>query len=312
MRIYFEYGIKHRATLSLASNGFVRLSVPTKATWGVGQHYNVRLVGLGLHGWTVHPFTACSLPERVREGQSVDSELILHVRPRGGFTARLAKHAGHHPNAKMRILLYGPYGGVDMRRIVSSDRFLVVAGGSGAGWMIPLISAFQRRLALEPQGLPSMRVILATRDVATQRWFEDAITDLSLGDGRLMDHLKLEMFYTGGCEDRSAPRYTGQFLAKPDDLEKAPVAEQPYEIHSNYESSDTKSRVDGVRHFDYRPDLPGMVEREAHEGDRISVLVCGPLSMQSDVANAVARQQASVLKGASRDIYLHLEHFSWA
>ena len=41
-------------------------------------------------------------------------------------------------------------------------------------------------------------------------------------------------------------------------------------------------------------------------------VLCGPLSMQSDVANGAARVQLDVVKSGSKDIYLHMEHYSWA
>jgi hypothetical protein len=45
----------------------------------------------------------------------------------------------------------------------------------------------------------------------------------------------------------------------------------------------------------------------------MAVFCCGPLSMQSDVANAVAKEQLQGLRAAkAKDVYLHLEHFSWA
>jgi predicted transcriptional regulator len=59
-----------------------------------------------------------------------------------------------------------------------------------------------------------------------------------------------------------------------------------------------------------RPDVGGIVAEEAiAAGEKsLGVFVCGPLSMQADVGRAVAGEQ---FKGR-RDVYLHMEHFSWA
>jgi len=42
------------------------------------------------------------------------------------------------------------------------------------------------------------------------------------------------------------------------------------------------------------------------------VFVCGPASMQIDMSNAVAAEQLTILRGGRNDVYLHMEHFSWA
>ncbi|KXS99408.1 hypothetical protein AC578_8131 [Pseudocercospora eumusae] len=133
IRIYFQHGISHRASVSIASNGFICVRIPTQASWTVDQHFFVRFMSLGLHAWTIHPFTACSLPTRASALEKADSELVLYIRPRGGFTSRLARHAESHSNSFIRVLIDGPYGGVEMQKLVTSQRQLIVAGGSGAG-----------------------------------------------------------------------------------------------------------------------------------------------------------------------------------
>lgn len=69
-----------------------------------------------------------------------------------------------------------------------------------------------------------------------------------------------------------------------------------------------------TRRLPVRPDLPALVAREAVAvgGQPLSVFVCGPLEMQSDVSNAVAREQLGIAKSGLGDIHLHMDHFSWA
>jgi NAD(P)H-flavin reductase len=62
--------------------------------------------------------------------------------------------------------------------------------------------------------------------------------------------------------------------------------------------------------------LPSIIAEE-HEaqlvGTSMGVYLCGPLSMQKDVANAVAARQAHVLQdGGVKALELEVEHFSWA
>ncbi|EME77873.1 uncharacterized protein MYCFIDRAFT_50576 [Pseudocercospora fijiensis CIRAD86] len=316
IRIYFQHGISHRASVSIASNGFICARIPTQASWTVGQHFFIRFMSLGLHACTIHPFTACSLPTRTSYLAKTDSELVLYIRPRGGFTSRLARHAEAHPNSPIRVLLDGPYGGVDMQRLVTGQRQLIVAGGSGAGWLLPMISAFLRRQELSgPDVVPSSaKVVLATRDLATCSWFEETVRELLASEeGKLPANLEVEVYYTGS----EAAVETGQLLHSTEKPEKAENVQRTLERgDSGSDSSDSRPMdISGIKHFQARPDLRAMIRAEATSSsltDELGVFVCGPLSMQSDVSNAVAQEQLPVMKNGAKSIYLHMEHFSWA
>lgn len=326
IRTYFEHGIRHRATISLASNGFIRVSVPTNARWQAGQHFFVRFFTLGLHAWSIHPFTACSLPQPVAELESAKSELVFYIRPRGGFTARLARFAESNPGASVRVLLDGPYGGVDMRKIEESDRQLVIAGGSGAGWVLPMISAFIRKqqrpdLAEKQAGvLGSMKVVLATRDTATAQWFEKAVRQtIGSHERETGSHadVQVDIFFTGPRDPSTTTTSAGQFLKDIDDPEKAVEVTESHKSvdagsHSDAESSPNTALI---QHREGRPALAAFVREHAAStvgNEELGVFVCGPLSMQNDLQNAVAAEQLKVVKGARKPVYLHMEHFSWA
>ena len=143
LRIYFEHGINNHGAITLTPNGFVCVKVPTKAVWHVGQHFFVRFMTLGIHAASIHPFTACSLPSQTSE----ESELVFYIRPRGGLTSRLARQAATRPGSSVRVLLDGPYGGISIEKIQQSQRQIVIAGGSGAGWVLPMLLA-RLRLSL--------------------------------------------------------------------------------------------------------------------------------------------------------------------
>jgi NAD(P)H-flavin reductase len=331
VRIYAEYGINHRAQLSLVTNGFVQVRVPTKATWAVGQHYFVRFMAMGTHAWTIHPFTACSIPSA---DPSKESELVFFIRPQGGFTARLANFVESSPNASVRVLLDGPYGSVHARTLEQSQRILVITGGSGAGWMLPFIEAFCIRHdaisnAEEKDGAglrPSLRAILVTRDIATTSFFEEEIRRIIAshsGNGAALA-VEIEIYYTGTQENKASPAITGQFLTKLDDPEsKNYCVNEKLEETSSGSSSDKERRGDslssersaGVAHHDGRPNFAAVVRDEAaatQQGGDLAVFVCGPLSMQSDVADAAAKEESAVMKSGKGSVYLHVEHFSWA
>ncbi|KAH8195079.1 hypothetical protein TruAng_010755 [Truncatella angustata] len=322
-RIYFEHGLNHRAELSRTSNGIIRVSIPTKATWTVGQHYFVRFMALGMHAWTIHPFSVCSVSSHDMNLSKEGNELLFYIRPRGGFTSRLADFVGSNPNMKVRVLLDGPYGGVSPKTITGRRRLLVIAGGSGAGWTFPFILDFLKQLPKRESVVDmgpyiSLRIILATRELSTVEWFEKEVQQIldSLSVFRTPG-LEVEIYYTGSdaIEQRLV---TERLPATQNDPEKA------HELQRNQGKPMSNSgvskpyyaqNVQHVQQHDSRPDLATIVAEEARaisQAQDLSVFVCGPLSMQNDVSNIVAQEQLVVAKRGTGDICLHLEHFSWA
>lgn len=281
-------------------------------------------MGLGPHALTLHPFTACSLPSRGARSGFDESELVFFIRPRGGFTARLAHYTELHTNAKMRVLLDGPYGGVDSTAINDSQRMLVIAGGSGAGWILPFITAYlERQLQAESpadeDSRQSLRVILVTRDILTTTWFEEEVRHLLKSQSETPTRgLEVEIYYTGSESNKENPVQTGQFAKVLDQPEKASQSTHA-PVTSTSDADDGQKTAPSLglnlQHFQSRPDLAAKVEQEARlggAGHSLGVFVCGPLSMQSAVSAAVAREQLGIAKRGTGDIFLHLEHFSWA
>ena len=245
------------------------------------------------------------------------------------------------PGGQVPVLVDGPYGGIDNQKYFNSDRLVVVAGGSGAGWMLPFIEQFLRYLSLtmvqdslteetqeikqtsdellsqQPlRGPRSLRVILATKDMETRKWFHTTLNSL-ISDYKSLDtssDLSVEVHLTGDAE------YIAQPLTKsfPDlgtsgssSSEEAPTKEYIDEPSKFYTHNVPQEEVRG------RPDLPSVIREEAisagNSGHTVGVFVCGPLTMQDDIRNAVANENLRILRNPKRGaMYLHLEHFSWA
>lgn len=210
-----------------------------------------------------------------------------------------------------------------MTKILQSKRQLVVAGGSGAGWLLPMIIAFLRRIEVEAgkasdTASSTMKVVLATRDLATRQWFEETFRQLlaDFGLEKTPDGLDVELYYTGSEENAAAPKATGQFLHKLEDPEKAPDTVNTVALRSSdSEVSSNMSKQLSAKMTDSRPDLPALIREESAltaTNSQLGVFACGPLSMQSDVSSAVAAEQMAICKGAAKGVYLHMEHFSWA
>jgi hypothetical protein len=243
--------------------------------------------------------------------------LVLYIRPQGGFTARLAKHAESHPNSTIRVLLDGPYGGIHGQTLSSSTRQLVVAGGSGAGWLLPMISTFlhdhQHGTVATAEPSRSAKVVLATRDAATHEWFEETVLELlsTFGLEKVPANLEIELYYTGAGHEQPDTKAdtASNKLVEAQANEKQPVA------RAGSDSSSEVARAKSLKRFNGRPDLQSMVHAESTSptlNGQLGVFVCGPASMQIDTSNAVAAEQLAVLRGGRNDVYLHMEHFSWA
>lgn len=305
-----------------ASNDFIRVVVPTKTTWTAGQHYFVRFSSFGRHSLSTHPFTVCSLPTRAPASVAAQSELVFYIRPQGGFTSALAKHAEQNPSFTTKVLIDGPYGGTNLQQVARATRLIFVAGGSGAGWLLPMMETFLRQVGsskylevssdnaggrVEKSDKRSARVILATRDRATEAWFAAAVDELYSKYVAVdpANHLEIEVHCTTTDRVRStgeATRDNSNSNGSLDARQRSPDAEKAL------------PRADLAKGHSYgRPDLPEIIASEAKEGSRITgVFACGPLSMQHDLSNAVANQQLGIMKNGSEEMYLHMEHFSWA
>ncbi|OAG06197.1 uncharacterized protein CC84DRAFT_1092426 [Paraphaeosphaeria sporulosa] len=322
-RIIFEYGFTQKARINVEENGFTRIVVPAKFKWTPGQHCFLRFTSLGLlPALSSHPFTICSSPS-IEEDRP--SELVFYIRHQKGFTRKLYQHALERAGVEVPVQVDGPYGGATLQKYRDSDRLLVVAGGSGAGWILPFVERFARAglitqkgerkessadpektSALETGAAPgpkSLRVILATRDTSSRKWFLSSVSKLLARYPST--HVHVEVHSTGSAakeadlpEQAEAPRS----ISSADEIE---IHTKGHDVH-----------VPG-KELEGRPRLPAIIKEEAAKAaeasESLGVFVCGPETMQNDVRNAVAAENLEILKGSRAEgVYLHSEHFSWA
>jgi NAD(P)H-flavin reductase len=317
--------------LSVDNSGFIRVAIPAKFNWRPGQHCFLRFTSLGLqHAISSHPFTICSLPSMQPGDQN---ELVFYVRPHGGFTAKLRTQALENPGSSIPVLVDGPYGGINMSRYTDVDNILVVAGGSGAGWCLPLIEQFVRHgphsqsthmSHKDPSDIEkdipsdrstrptSLRLVLATRDTASRRWFLEAVEEIlaryhttSVSSG-----VRVQVYLTGeAAREAGSPEQISEDVSKPSVLSL--VGNRMVISEEEHHGTVTGSEFEG------RPLLSSIVKEEAQTltGGRqlLSVFACGPATMQNDVRNAVAAANIEILRGSlAGGVYLYTEHFSWA
>ncbi|CAA9960120.1 putative ferric reductase [Pyrenophora teres f. maculata] len=330
LRSAFEYKWTQKAHIAVEENGFTRVTIPAHFHWIQGQHCFLRFTGFGiLPALSAHPFTICSSPQRSSDEAS---ELVFYIRPQGGFTAKLYQHALLKSDVPIPVVVDGPYGGVNPSRLRDADRLLVIAGGSGAGWCLPLIEHFARSASTssdEEQGngelaeksaprgqknYTSLRVVVATRDTKSRLWFERTVAELlaKFATPDLSSSVHIQIYLTGG-----ATQLPDLSTSPASPSHSAASTSSDEIIVETGKGVDLAAAVVPSKEFEGRPPLPQIVQEEATQaaeaGESLSVYVCGPEIMQNDVRNAVAAENLKILSGSqSGGVYLHSEHFSWA
>ncbi|KAF2627259.1 hypothetical protein BU25DRAFT_468896 [Macroventuria anomochaeta] len=172
----FEYSFTQKAHIHMEDNGFIRLTIPL--------------------AFSSHPVTICLLPSVQAKGKS---ELVFYIRYSHGLT-KLCDYAQKHPGTVVPVLIDGPYRGINMQRFNKADRLLVVAGGSGAVWILSFLELFCRqRSAIDAadgafekdfktgdeerqttrlEHCCNVRIVLATRYTSSRTWFLEIVAEL--------------------------------------------------------------------------------------------------------------------------------------
>jgi ferric-chelate reductase len=308
-KTYLFHGL-HTATIRLLSCGMLEITIPTVISWQPGQHIFIRFLTLSLHGLTGHPFTISSAAHKA-EICGHPSEMKFYVKAQGGFTARLTKLVDRKPSLNIRVFLEGPYGGISAGTLAQLDRLLVVSGGSGAGFSLGVMDDTIRRIVAGGR-LQRLQNVYATRHDAVAEWYSEEIERLTAPvhktlpsgqDNRISTSIRVTSSKTPSQE---TPMLGS--TSDPEDTEKGTRNTEASPI-STVQGAHATSPIERGR----RPDLKSIISSTASQGGSLGVIVCGPDSMLHDVRNAVADEQLRLfLKNPTetREIYLHVEHFS--
>lgn len=301
MKTYFDHGIRRRANITPVSDDCLRVDVPVGpfTLWRPGQHMFLRFVTLGFHAFTAHPFTICSLPDADKLIGEPRSVMTFYVKPRGGFTGRLAAAAAANGGSvSVPVLLEGSYGGVQGRPLTEYDRALVVACGSGAGFSLPFVMEWVAAAARgavnrnEKGPRRKMTVVIATRDARMVQWYEAALTEYL--DAQNLEFpagaVEVLVYLTSGGE-------AAQMAASDDKLGPA-----------------SPIQTLGTKVLTGRPDLSAIVREVTMESNvSVGIAACGPSSVLEAVRSEAAEAELRILKsgpGAS-EVYLYSEVFGW-
>lgn len=301
IRTYFEFGFSHRARFEMVSDLALKVTIPIESTWQPGQHMFLRFVHMGIHTFSAHPFTICSVP--VVRRNAGKSKLIFFVHPRGGLTTRLAKAAVQRPEFSVPVLLDGPYGGIQGRPLYTYDHALIIACGAGAALSLPFVMENLLRSAWQAKTdgkivISKVQVVIATRDMHLVRWYEDALLEfLQENDMEIPQTLDISVYQTGRPESKINSTSKDRELSDEKTNDRSPVVKRlPINVFSG------------------RPDISMLVkDATLQPGLSVGIVACGPREVLKTVQDEAAAAQLRVVgsKPGAREVYLHSEVFSW-
>jgi predicted ferric reductase len=266
--------LKAEAKFTLLPDSTIQISIPSKMSWKPGQHFFLRFWALpGLHSYSMHPFTICSFPS--------SGEMVFFVRPHRGFTGRLKKLVETRYET-MAMSIDGPYGNRGTAsKLASSDKALLIADGSGTGYLLPLLESILQ----DPTSTAEVQVTIAVRHFTSAHWIVDEFERV-LGSHTSNRKVTIDIHITDDAAPPIGETKTDEESGKTALGNSGPVVSGSGNIAVIYGQG--------------RPDLKELARRhtmDVAEGTRVAVTSCGPASMGLDVRNACADAQGRILKG---------------
>ncbi|KAI5920587.1 ferric reductase like transmembrane component [Camillea tinctor] len=204
----------------------------------------------------------------------------------GPMTRNLARLSNaNSAGLKVPLSIEGPYGSTTHfmnRARIDFNRVLLVAGGVGATFIMPLYRAM-----LSESSAVKVQMIWAVRTPGDATW------PVNGNKNGIMDGDNIQIYLTGNILD-----------ARNNDTTASIRGEQ---IEMNDISEDRRNRYDRI-YDNKRPNFQNIVDelfRQSVE-DRIAVVVCGPAGMAQELRSCVG---VWVKKG--RRVWWHNESFAW-
>ncbi|CEO59178.1 hypothetical protein PMG11_03862 [Penicillium brasilianum] len=266
LRIWFPMTSAKLARFQAKPGQHVYLSIPSD------------LICTGSKGLLSNPFTVSEVTA---------SEIVLVLRARRGPTTQtLQTHADRFKIHRL-ICIEGPYGGnLPVAELISgAGRILLVAGGIGATFILPIYWALREQLELEAGGSDRLHFVWALRSSAEADWATDSEKQTFSQSSNVQIHL-------------TRNRFMGNTL-------NLAAQEEGTEMDELRESDDT---IGGIKPLAGRPDLKDIVDEtfSYHADEHVAVIFCGPRGMGRELRGHIGKW---VTKG--REVIWHEESFGW-
>ncbi|KXN81188.1 Ferric/cupric reductase transmembrane component 1 [Leucoagaricus sp. SymC.cos] len=157
-----------KPTLELLSAHFIRLTVPAPRFfyWRPGQSVYLTFPGVTFSPFEAHPFTISTI--NTGSGQS---DLRFFIRVHKGATKRLFDSIERERDVK--VLLDGPYSSPPL--LVGYDTVLLVAGGSGISFTLPLFLDLIQRSKLSGCACRRLTFAWTVRNLGHVSWIQSEL-----------------------------------------------------------------------------------------------------------------------------------------
>jgi NAD(P)H-flavin reductase len=262
-----------------------------------------------------NPFTVADVDDET-------GDLVLVARHRGGpITSALARFAGIKPantitqstivsreDGKIPLCIEGPYGMVKHFPNLAGgdfDRILLVAGGIGATFTVPLY-----RSIIRDNPTIKIEMIWAVRGAGDATW---ALNGTGKGKSILEDenvHIFLtgDILASGGSGAAAKSRVANRSSRAGGEGSGSTNVEGDGEVELSAMYRDRRRGRYTSQHNRKRPDLKKIVDDTFKHGsdEKVAVVVCGPEEMARELRDYVG---VWVMKG--RSVFWHNEGFGW-
>ena len=238
---------------------------------------------LSIHEFLFNPFTVASV-------SATDVTLIL--RTLHGPTTQAIGTLAHLTKAKPPINIEGPLGSSRHFPNLAAgyDRILLIAGGVGATFILPIYRSLKNQLSDEGKSLDRVKFIWSMRDIAEASWaFEP-----EEGKPVTVEQDENMKIYVTEKKDDGPDAERGVIPAGSLEMDELHWKAEDVLVNGGFE----------------RPDLTNIIDEVFRKGneERVAVLVCGPQGMARVVRKSVG---GWVEREGSREVWFHDESFGW-
>ncbi|KAF2773771.1 hypothetical protein EJ03DRAFT_264096 [Teratosphaeria nubilosa] len=299
----------------LSDTNLVEIDIPTplsekgflRPRWKPGHHAYVSLAGHPfLRTFRSNPFTVASIPRE-------DGRIRFVARILDGNTAKLARCA-KDAGVSQKVTLEGPYGvTTHADRLLQYDRVLLVAGGIGATFVVPIYRQVLADLSPSKGSFRHQKVnfVWVARTKADVTW---ALPEIETQRQGFIERLKV--FITSSTSRDLGTTTDGSLVIAGEEDEESAMAgetEEGIELEQRKnllagEDVGAAVKVEGgITFLAGRPNLGKLIEQTFSQGDseRVAVLVCGPRRLSQALRTEVGEYVES-----GRDVWFWEESFA--
>lgn len=235
----------------------------------------------------------------------------------------------------MPVSIDGPYGDAGIvEKLQGCGSVLLVAGGSGAAFLFPVLEALLQTATAENER--NIKIVIAVPYTNTATWIAEAIGEILAGKhatANANQQVEVRIHVTkaqtkmsaavGDFNLQQSKSITNCSDGSEDECELVSYPSQAATmkgLEASISSQRSASPTAKIEHGKGRPDLKNAVlaQRAANGVGTLGVVGCGPAAMMLDLRDVCAEVQKDIVRGADvasgaggGGVWLHTEAFSW-